>query len=133
MDGSGTMRGLSLPKIKETTMTIDGFAMLFLTAAASSAFTLLLGWLLYRQVLEKRLDRQLLEVQAEFERRVKQGVLAAGRELLPEFRREVAAGFADALRDSPASAVEGGIKVVAESASLLEKGLGSLFGLKPKA
>lgn len=101
------------------------FGLVFLTALTSSAFTLALGWAGYRSLLEKRLGRQLLEIQIEFERRVKQGVLDAGRELLPELRKEVAAGFGDALRDSPVSAVEGGMKAV-------EKGLGSLFGFKPK-
>ncbi len=113
-------------------MIFNSIAALILTAVLSSMFTLALGWWLYRKVLEKRLDRQLLEIQAQFEQRVKQGVLAAGHELLPQLRAEVAAGFRDAIRDTPASAVESGVKVVTEGATLLEKGLGSLFGFKPK-
>ena len=103
------------------------------TALLSSVLTLAGAWILYKTVLEKRLDQQLLEIQDEFERRVKQGVRDAGTDLLPELRKEVAAGFSDAIRSSPVSAVEGGVKVVAESAGLLEKGLGSLFGLRPKS
>lgn len=103
-------------------------AAIVVTALLSSALTLAGAWVLYKTVLEKRLDQQLLEIQNEFERRVKAGVLAAGEELLPSLRKEVEAGFSDALRNSPVSAVEGGVKAAAESASLL----GSLLGLKPR-
>lgn len=104
------------------------FTAIVITALLSSAVTLAAAWILYKTVLEKRLDRQLAEVQDEFERRVKAGVLAAGQELLPQLRKEVEGGFNDALRNSPVSAVEGGVKAAAESANLL----GSLLGLKPR-
>lgn len=104
------------------------FAALVVTALLSSVLTLAGAWLIYKSVLEKRLDRQITEIQLEFERRVKTGALAAGEELLPQLRKEVEQGFNDALRNSPASAVESGVKVAAESANLL----GSLFGLKPR-
>lgn len=106
--------------------------LIVLTALCSSLLTLAGAWWVYRAVLEKRLDEQLLEIQTEFEQRVKFGVLAAGEELLPQFRKEVEAGFSEAVRNSGVNVAEAGLKTVAESANLLEKGLGRLFGLKPK-
>ncbi|MBI2384144.1 MAG: hypothetical protein HYV18_08750 [Gammaproteobacteria bacterium] len=102
------------------------------TALASSGLTLGLAWLAWRRWLEPRLDARLLELQDEFEKRVKSGVLAAGEELLPAFREQVSAGFRDVLKlPEAADLVQGGAKVVTRSADLLEQGLGAIFGLKP--
>ena len=109
-------------------------AMLVLTTAlATSAATLALAWAAYVLRLRAELDARLLAVQDEFEKRVKAGVLAAGRELLPELRREVSEGFRDVLKESHAAGIaEGTAKIVAGSTDLLVDGLSNLLGLKKK-
>lgn len=103
------------------------------TALASSALTLLLGWLGYRAWAQPRLDAELLRLQDAFEERVRAGVLAAGRELLPALREQVKLGFQDALKDSHAAGIaEGTAKIVTGSTDLLVDGLSNLFGLKKK-
>lgn len=107
--------------------------LVLLTALMSSAITLLLGYLIYRRYLEPRLDRQLQQIQAEFEARVKAGVRAAGMELLPDFREQVKLGFTDALSQShTAGLVEETAKVMSVGkdlgAGIVETGLNALFG-----
>jgi hypothetical protein len=103
------------------------------TALASSALTLLLGWLAWRRWGQPRFEAQLAALQDSFEQRVKAGVLAAGHELLPALREQVKLGFQDALKDSHAAGIaEGTAKVVAGSAELLADSLNNLFGLKKK-
>ena len=103
------------------------------TAVATSATTLALAYALYAAHVRNELDAKLLEVQDEFEKRVKAGVLAAGRELLPELRREVSEGFRDVLKESHAAGIaEGTAKIVAGSTDLLVDGLSNLLGLKKK-
>lgn len=103
------------------------------SALLSSVVTLGLGYALYRLWGERKLGGELLVIQDEFEGRVRRGVLAAGRELLPELRKEVAGGFQDALQQSRAAGLaEDAAKVVTGAAGLLESGLGNLFGLRPK-
>lgn len=104
-----------------------------LAALASSALTLVLGWLAYRAWGRPQLDAELLKVQEAFEQRVRTGVLAAGRELLPALREQVKLGFQDALRDSHAAGIaEGTAKIVSGSTDLLVDSLSNLFGLKKK-
>ena len=106
---------------------------IIVTALASSALTLGLGWLAYRAWGRSRLDAELLKVQDAFEQRVRSGVLAAGRELLPALREQVTLGFQDALKDSHAAGIaEGAAKIVSGSTDLLADGLSNLFGLKKK-
>jgi hypothetical protein len=105
-----------------------------LTALLSSAITLFLAYALYRRRLEPALDRQLAEIQAEFEARVKSGVQAAGLELMPDFREQVKLGFVDALAQSrTAGLVEDTAKVMSVGkdigAGIVETGLNALFGL----
>lgn len=103
------------------------------TALASSALTLMLGWLAYRAWARPRLDAELLRIQEAFEQRVRSGVLAAGHELLPALREQVKLGFQDALKDSHAAGIaEGTAKIVTGSTDLLVDGLSNLFGLKKK-
>jgi hypothetical protein len=103
------------------------------TALASSALTLALGWVAYRAWARPRLDAELLKIQDAFEQRVRSGVLAAGRELLPALREQVKLGFQDALKDSHAAGIaEGTAKIVAGSTDLVADALGNLFGLKKK-
>lgn len=112
---------------------MNTIVMLLSSALLASAATLGAAYFAYRQWGERRLRGELSLMQDEFERRVKSGVLAAGRELLPELRREVAAGFRDALRESHAAGLaEDAAKVVSGAAGLLESRLGDLFGLRPK-
>jgi hypothetical protein len=107
--------------------------LIFASALLSSALTLALAYALYRFWGERRLDAELLQIQKEFESHVKSGVLAAGRELLPEFRKEVTAGFQDALQQSRAAGLaEDAAKVVTGAAGILGSGLENLFGLRPK-
>ena len=103
------------------------------TALASSLLTLALAWLGYRAWARPRLAAELLKAQDAFEQRVRAGVLAAGRELLPALREQVKLGFQDALKDSHAAGIaEGTAKVVTGSTDLLMDGLSNLFGLKKK-
>ena len=106
---------------------------MIVTALASSVLTLALGGLAYRVWGRARLDAQLLAMQEAFEQRVRSGVLAAGRELLPALREQVKLGFQDALKDSHAAGIaEGTAKIVAGSTDLVADALGNLFGLKKK-
>ncbi len=103
------------------------------TALASSVLTLAFGALAYRAWAQPRLEAQLLKAQDAFEQRVRSGVLAAGRELLPALREQVKLGFQDALKDSHAAGIaEGTAKIVATSTDLLVDGLSNLFGAKTK-
>ena len=103
------------------------------TALASSALTLALGWLVYRTWGRPRLDAELLKMQQAFEQRVRAGVLAAGHDLLPALREQVRLGFTDALKSSHAAGIaEGTAKIVTGSTDLLVDSLSNLFGLKKK-
>jgi hypothetical protein len=103
------------------------------TALGSSVLTLALAWLAYRGWVQQRLEAQVLLLQDTFEQRVRSGVLAAGRELLPALREQVKLGFQDALKDSHAAGIaEGTAKIVSGSAELLADSVNNLFGLKKK-
>lgn len=103
------------------------------TALASSLVTLGLGFLGYRIWVQGQLETELQRIQGEFEQRVRSGVLAAGRELLPALREQVKLGFQDALKDSHAAGIaEGTAKIVSGSTDMLVDGLSNLFGLKKK-
>jgi hypothetical protein len=113
-------------------MTISLMQMMGI-ALASSVLTLAAAVAFYGVYVAPRLDARLVAIQAEFERHVKRGVLAAGEELLPKFREQVALGFADVLKSSHAAGIaEGTAKIVTGSTDLLMDGLTNLFGLKKK-
>lgn len=106
---------------------------IFASALLGALLTLGLALLAWHWWGARRLDAKLAQVQDEFERHVKAGVLAAGEELLPALREQVRLGFEDALKGSKvAGLAEGTAKVVAGSADLLVDGLGNLFGLKKR-
>lgn len=106
-----------------------GFSVL-LTAILSSLLTWAVAYLFFRAHLEKRLDAQVLKLQAEFEERVKSGVRAAGADLLPALREQVKLGFIDAVNQSTAAGlVEDTARVVSTGAGLVESGLNVLLGL----
>ena len=103
-----------------------------LTALLSSVLTWALAYIWFKLRLQPRLDAEIKSMEDEFERRVKAGVLAAGRELLPDFRNEVREGFKEALAQSPLSMVEGAARTVGKGADLFGDSLNALFGLRPK-
>ncbi|MEN8718889.1 MAG: hypothetical protein ABF296_01355 [Oceanococcaceae bacterium] len=106
--------------------------MIALTALASSLTTVVLVGV----ILHWRGDRWLAATQRsageELERRVREGAVAAGEELLPRFRAEVTQGFVDALKKAPSSEVAGdALNTLAQSgADAVMSGLDSL--LKPR-
>jgi hypothetical protein len=103
------------------------------SALAGSLVTLAVAFVAWRVWGERRLDARLAVIQAEFEQHVKAGVLAAGHELLPAFREQVALGFQDALKGSHAAGIaEGTAKIVTGSTELLVDSLSNLFGLRKK-
>ncbi len=95
------------------------------TAVLSALCTLgLAGWF-YQARLRERLDRRIEALAEELERRVHDGVKAAGVELLPAFQERVEAGFRNAMASLP----EKGASAVAKAgASLIGEGLNTLFG-----
>ena len=114
-------------------MTTIAIVQVLVTAVLAAALTWLLAWLFYRARLGAAFENELGHIQAEFEARVKAGVLAAGHELLPALREQVKLGFQDALRETQTGAmVEGYATAVNRSADVLANRLGGLFGLKPR-
>lgn len=104
-----------------------------LTALLSAALTWVAAYWYYTRRLSKSLESMLLEIQEQFEQRVKSGVLAAGEELLPAMREQVKLGFQDAFRESQTAAmVEGYASAMNRSADLLSNRLGGMFGIKPR-
>ncbi|HYQ92236.1 MAG TPA: hypothetical protein VES89_09250 [Candidatus Competibacteraceae bacterium] len=91
---------------------IPDLVLILVTALLSSVLTLLLTLAWWRLFLRKRLEVEVEAIANRLRERVKEGVTAAGQELLPAFRQEVEAGFRDALT--------GGIAV-----SLLDKTAGT--------
>lgn len=102
-------------------------------ALAGGVVSLVLAYLAYRLWGESRIEAALVRIEAQFEQRVRQGVIAAGEQLLPKFREQVAQGFRDALKDSHAAGIaEGTAKIVSGSTELVVESLSNLFGLKKK-
>ncbi|MGQ0697339.1 MAG: hypothetical protein ACT4PZ_03750 [Panacagrimonas sp.] len=104
-----------------------------LTALLSAALTWAAAFWFYKRRLSSELQRTIDEIQVEFEQRVKAGVLAAGEELLPQFREQVKLGFQDALRETQTGElVENYAAAVNLGTGLVSNRLGNLFGIKPK-
>ena len=102
-------------------------------AFAGGVTALVLAWIAYRIWGRPALEAELAQIQDEFEKRVRKGVLEAGEQLLPAFREQVALGFRDALKGSHAAGIaEGTAKIVTGSTDLLVDSLSNLFGLKKK-
>lgn len=99
------------------------------TAVLSSVLTLGVAWWFYRTRIEPQLPSRLSKVQAEFQERVRLGVLEAGEELLPAFRKQVAAGFRDAINGVATERLgESTARAMSRGADIFEKGLRGLFG-----
>lgn len=99
------------------------FVFAILTAVMSSAMTLLVLWWLYRRRAQKPLEAKLNQVADVIQQRVREGVTEAGEELMPDFRRNVALGFQDAV--TTMSTPQGMAKT---GADIVEEGLSVLFG-----
>lgn len=97
------------------------------TALLSSVLTWVLAWLWFRHHLAAQLQARLARLEDDFEARVKAGVLAAGEELLPKYRKAVAEGFTQAIADSPLSLAEIATRRVVKGAGFF----GELIGLVP--
>jgi hypothetical protein len=119
------------PRIPGRVQMLQTVFVVVFTALLSALATWAVAYVWFRARLQAQVQQELAKAQDEFEARVKRGVLAAGEELLPAFRHEVAEGFRDAVRSSPTAVVEDTARVVSRGADLLEKGLGTLFGVKP--
>lgn len=103
-----------------------------LTALLSAALTWVVAYWYYKQRLARELHTMLEDIQAEFEQRVKAGVLAAGEELLPAFREQVKLGFQDALRGTQTGEmVESYASAVNFGTELISRRLSGLLGGKP--
>jgi hypothetical protein len=113
---------------------IEAGLIVVFTSLLSSLLTWLIAYVVFRTHLERRLDAQVARLQAEFEARVKNGVKAAGEELLPVLREQVKLGFMDAVNQSTAAGLmEETARVVSTGAGLVESGLNAILGLgKPK-
>ena len=98
------------------------------TALLSSVFTWLIAYALYRKLAERELEEMREEVAQEVEERVRRGAIKAGEELLPQFRREVTAGFRDALVGSDMAR-----SLAKTSAEIVGGGLDSLFGQRKRS
>lgn len=110
-------------------MSVTGWAIV-MTAILTSLTTWVLAYLLFRGYVQKRLEQQVLKLQEEFEDRVRQGVRAAGLDLLPALREQVKQGLLDGLNQSRAAGlVEDTARVVSTGAGLVESGLNVLLGL----
>lgn len=107
------------------------FALALLTALLSSSLTWALAYWLYRRHLERRLVQLREELAEELEARVRSGAIAAGEELLPEFRREVSEGFREALRSVAGADVAR--NVAKTGAEIVGGGLDTLFGPRKRS
>jgi hypothetical protein len=102
-----------------------------LGAVLTSAVTCCFAYYFYRTRLSVQLDKLRDELGAEVEERVRKGVLAAGEELLPEFRKEVAAGFRDALKS--VGGADMARSMARTGADLVGGSLDTLFGTKKRS
>lgn len=69
-----------------------------LSALFTSVLTWFLAYVFYRARLSEQVEVLREELAEEVEARVRAGAIAAGQELLPDFRREVTEGFREAMR-----------------------------------
>lgn len=101
-----------------------------LTAVLSTLLTWVFAYVVFRGFVQKPLERQIAKLQDEFEERVRQGVIAAGADLMPALREQVKQGLLDGLNQSRAAGlVEDTARVVSTGAGLVESGINALLGL----
>ncbi|MGQ0622496.1 MAG: hypothetical protein ACT4QA_21740 [Panacagrimonas sp.] len=114
-------------------MTITLAIDVVLTAVLTAAMTWFVAYWVYKRKLEAQLRTMLEQVQIEFEQRVKDGVLAAGEELMPQLREQVKLGFQDALMQTQTGEwVENAASVANTGRDILARNFGSLFGKRPR-
>lgn len=104
------------------------------TALLSSVFTWLIAWAFFHLHLSEEVNALKEQIGEELEQRVRAGVVSGGKELLPEFRREVKEGFLDALRSGPVSGAmsEAAKNVAKTGAELLGSGFDNLLKPRPR-
>lgn len=129
MNGRQTNGSLGEEKIMSITLAIH----VVLTAILSAALTWFVAYWVYKRKLESQLQALLEQVQVEFEQRVRNGVLAAGEELMPQLREQVKLGFQDALLQTQTGEwVENAASVANTGRDILARNFGNLFGKRTK-
>ena len=97
------------------------------TACISSLLTWLIAYAFYRLRLSEQMDKLRRDINQEVEESVRRGVLKAGEELLPHFRKEVTQGFMDAMPGSDVART-----ISKTSAGIVGNSIDSLFGSKKR-
>jgi hypothetical protein len=101
---------------------LEQLAVIVLTAALSSVFTLALA--------ERVLRARLRDAGDEIERRVRAGAIQAGEELLPQVRDRVREGFEAAIASMASRSIGEALQDIAKSSGRVFGGLDGLFGRK---
>jgi hypothetical protein len=99
------------------------------TAVTTSVLFLGILYLAYIWKIKPEFELKIAKAAQEIEDRVKEGVLSAGTELLPEFGEEVTKGFTRALPQWPATEMS---KVAKTGVNLFEESLSTFMGTKKK-
>ena len=100
------------------------------TALLSSLFTLIILFLVYKFLLQKKLEGKQEDIAEVLKGKLKEGVKEAGIELLPKFRDEVRKGFNEAMTDAVSgNLIDSSAKEVAKKGTnIMGKGLDILLG-----
>lgn len=106
-------------------------AVALLAALFTSAITWCVAYAFYRARLSTQLEVLREELAVEVENRVRLGAMAAGQELLPDFRQAVTEGFRDAMRGVARGDVAR--EMARTGAEIVGGSLDSLFGTKKRA
>lgn len=105
-------------------------ALALMTALFTSVLTWCVAFAFYRARLSAQLEQLRDELAAEVEDRVRRGAIAAGEELLPNFRHEVTEGFREAMRGVARGDVAR--EMAKTGAEIVGGSLDSLFGSKKR-
>lgn len=104
--------------------------LIVITALLTTGATLATSYFVFVFYLKQRLYREIDELSLVMKAKLREGVLEAGQELLPEFREEVREGFKEAVNQSLSGEfLEYAAKNVAKnSTSIVEQGLSFFLG-----